>query len=157
MMIRKTQKKIGEILVAKGLINDQQLQDALTQQRKSKKFLGEILIENYSINEKDLLGVLSEQFDIEVVSLKNKYIDWSFVKGFSSSLILDHKCFPVKKDAQAITIAITNPLDVWALKKSEDEARGLGVIWVLVSQKDMQEVIQQYQQYIRGNISNLFK
>ena len=156
-MIRKTQKKIGEILVAKGLISEKQLEEALAQQHKNKKFLGEILIENYSINEKDLLDVLSEQFDIEVISLKNKYIDWNFVKGFSSSLILDHKCFPVKKGEQAITIAITNPLDVWALKKSEDESRGLKVIWVLVSQKDMQEVIQQYQQYIRGNISNLFK
>lgn len=156
-MIRKTQKKIGEILVAQGLISQKQLQEALSQQRKSKKFLGEILIEEYAIKEKDLLAVLSEQFDIEVVSLKDKYIDWSFVKGFSSSLILDHKCFPVKKDEHSITIAITNPLDVWALKKSEDESRGLQVIWVLVSQKDMQEVIQQYQQYIRGNISNLFK
>ena len=156
-MIRKTQKKIGEILVTKGLINEEQLQEALAQQRKNKKFLGEILIENYSIKEKDLLEVLSEQFDIEVASLKNKYIDWNFVKGFSSSLILDHKCFPVKKDPNSITIAITNPLDVWALKKSEDESQGLRVEWVLVSQKDMQEVIQQYQQYIRGNISNLFK
>lgn len=156
-MIRKTQKKLGEILVAKGLINDEQLQETLFQQRKNKKFLGEILIENYLIKEEDLLAVLSEQFDIEVISLRNKYIDWNFVKGFSSSLILDHKCFPVKIDQHAITIAITNPLDVWALKKSEDESKGLKVTWVLVSQKDMQEVIQQYQQYIRGNISNLFK
>lgn len=156
-MIRKTQKKIGDILIAKGLITEEQLQEALTQQRKNKKFLGEILIENYSIIEDDLLKVLSEQFDIEVVSLKNKYIDWNFVKGFSSSLILDHKCFPVKTDERTLTIAIINPLDVWALKKSEDESKGLKVIWVLVSQKDMQEVIQKYQQYIRGNISNLFK
>jgi type IV pilus assembly protein PilB len=156
-MIRKTQKKIGEILVGQGVISEKQLQEALAQQRKNKKFLGEILIEDYAINEKNLLAVLSEQFDIEVVSLRNKYIDWGFVKGFSSSLILDHKCFPVKKDENSITIAITNPLDVWALKKSEDESRGLRVNWVLVSQKDMQEVIQQYQQYIRGNISNLFK
>lgn len=156
-MIRKTQKKIGEILVDKGLITGEQAQEALLQQRKNKKFLGEILIENYAIQEKDLLAVLSEQFDIEIVSLQNKYIDWVFVKSFSSSLILDHKCFPIKTDEHSITIAITNPLDVWALKKSEDESKGLEVKWVLVSQKDMQEVIQKYQQYIKGNISNLFK
>jgi type IV pilus assembly protein PilB len=156
-MIRKTQKKIGEILIAKGLINETQLQEALSRQRKNKKFLGEILIEDYLIKDEDLLAVLSEQFGIEVISLENKYIDWNFVKAFSSSLILDHKCFPVKKDETSITIAIINPLDVWALKKSEDESKGLKVRWVLVSQADMQKVIQKYQQYIRGNISNLFK
>ncbi len=156
-MFRKNQKKIGEILVSKGLISDEQLKEALTQQRKNKKFIGEILLEGYLIKEEDLLAVLSDQFDIEVVSMKNKYIDWNFVKGFSSSLILDHKCFPVKKDEDSVTIAIINPLDVWALKKSEDESKGYKVVWVLVSQAEMQELIQKYQQYIKGNISNLFK
>jgi len=156
-MIRRTQKRIGEILIARGLINETQLQEALSQQRKNKKFLGEILIEDYLIEEEDLLAVLSEQFGIEVISLQNKYIDWNFVKNFSSSLILDHKCFPVAKDENTMTIAIVNPLDVWALKKSEEESRGLKVKWVLVSQVEMQELIQRYQQYIRGNISNLFK
>jgi len=156
-MIRRSIKKVGEILIERRLLTPQQLETALEEQRKTKKFLGEILVKNNFIKDKDLLNVLSEQFDLEVVSLKNKYIDWKLIKEFSSSLILDHKCFPVKKDEWTVTMAIINPLDVWALKKTEDESRGLRVKWVLVSQADMQEVIRKFQQYIRGSISNLFK
>jgi type IV pilus assembly protein PilB len=146
--------RLGEILLEKGLISAEQLKESLAEQKNSKEYLGKLLLRKKLINEKDLLTILSEQFGLAVVSLKNKYIDWNLVKRFSSSLILDYGCFPLKKDDRSVTFAITNPLDPWAIKKIEEEAGGVKLILVLVSQDDIREVIQRYQEYARENLAN---
>ena len=151
------QKKLGEILVKKGLITEEQLGASLTIQQQTKEFVGKILVRRGYIKEKDLLWALSDQFNIPVVSLQHQYVDMSLLKEFSTSLIVDHKCFPIKKDGRSVTMAITNPLDVWALKKAEDETRGLKLKLALVSEDDIKEVIKRYQQYMLGNISRMFE
>lgn len=151
----RIQKLLGEILIEKGIINSEQLKVALEEQRESKEFLGTILIRKNQIKEEDLLQSLSEQFNVPFVRFKNKYLDWKLVKQFSSSLILDYGCFPVDKDDLTVTIAITNPLDMWALKKCEEEARPLRLKLVLATQSDIQEAIERYKQYLRGNISKI--
>ena len=50
----RQQKKIGEILMEKGLINQEQLDEALNDQLRSKDYLGAILIRRGIIKEKDL-------------------------------------------------------------------------------------------------------
>ncbi|MDD5466045.1 MAG: hypothetical protein PHP73_06895 [Candidatus Omnitrophica bacterium] len=149
-------KKLGEILIEKGLITPKQLEDALSEQSRTKEFLGKILSDKNQIKELDLLKVLSEQFKIPIVNLKHSYTDWALIKSFGSSSILDYKCFPLKKDDWSVTFAISNPLDAWALKKIEEVARGLKVQLVLVSQEDMLEVIDGYRKYLNENIAKLF-
>jgi hypothetical protein len=151
----ENQKKLGDILLAKKIISGEQLQKALEEQATTKEFLGEILLKNKLIKEKDLLAALSQQFAIACISLKDKYIDWALMKRFSTSLILDYQCLPIESGNQTVTIAITNPLDAWALKKSEEEAKSLKIIFVLVSREDMQEALTRYRQYMAGQITKL--
>ncbi|MDD4938741.1 MAG: hypothetical protein PHE18_07150 [Candidatus Omnitrophica bacterium] len=155
--MERAQKQLGQILIERKLISPQRLEEAVSEQKRTKEFLGAVLLRLGFIKEKELMAALSEQFNIPVTGLKNKYIDWSFVKTFSPSLILDHKCFPVEKDNTSITVAITDPLDAWALKKAEEESRGMKLKLVLVSADDMQDAIQRYKEYVHRNISNLFK
>ena len=153
----RKQKRLGEILVDKGLISQENLKAALEEQQRTKEFLGAILLKNGYIKEIDLLKALSEQFNIPLVSLKDKYIDWSLIKQFSPSLLLDHGCVPIKKDDWSVTIGINNPLDIWALKRCEEGAVGLRLRLVLLSKEDIDEAIRRYKEYIRGSINNLFK
>lgn len=152
--MQKKEIRIGEILLEKGLISTEQLKEALLEQKNSKEYLGKLLLRKKLISEQDLLRVLSEQFGLAVISLKNKYIDWPLVKRFSSSLILDYNCFPLKQDDWSVTFAITNPLDPWTIKKIEEEVSGIKLKLVLVSQDDMCEVIQRYQEYTRKNLAD---
>ena len=148
--MEKPKKQLGEILIEKSLIGPEQLKDALTEQRRTKEFLGSILLKKKYIAEKDLLKALSDQFGIPVVKIKDKYIDWNFVRRFSPSLILENKCLPIKGDDVSVTVAITNPLDAWAIKKAEDETKGFILKLVLVSEEDMSDAIERYQQYVRS-------
>lgn len=150
-MIR-SQKKIGEILIELGLITAEQLKYALEEQARTNKFLGEILLKKCGLKEKDLLKALSEQFNIPIISLKSVNINWNFVNKFSAALILDHKCFPIHQDEESMTIAVSNPLDVWAIKKAEEDAGDLKLKLVLVCEKDIEEAIGEYKRHMRTDI-----
>lgn len=156
-MTAKGQKKFGELLVQKGLLAPVQLQIALEEQERTGEFLGEILLKKNYIREDALTEVLSAQFGIPVVKLSDRYINWKIVDGFSASVILDYRCFPVARDDWSVTVAITNPLDARVLARAQEGARGQRLKFVLVSRKDMDEVLARYKQYRKGNIARKFK
>ena len=151
--MERIQKLLGEILVEKGFATRKQVEEALKVQEATKEFLGAILLRRGYVKEEDLLKALSEKYGMRLVSLKDRYIDWAFVKKFSASLILDYKCFPFEKKDFAVTFAITNPLDIWITKKAEDESAGLRVEFVLVSSEDMEGAIQRYKQFTQKSVS----
>lgn len=153
----KSSKALGQILIAKKLITDLQLQTALSEQKRSKDLLGTILVRMGFVKERDLLKAVAEQFGVSFIDLKSTYIDWELAKGFTPSLISEHKCLPIHKDESSITMAIVNPLDVWVLQKAQEEARAVRVKFVLVSQADMEDALKRYRQFMRQNITDLFK
>jgi type IV pilus assembly protein PilB len=148
----KSSKKLGEILIEKGLISQPDLDEALAEQRNTGEFLGAILIKRLRIEEADLLTALSAQFGIPLINLSNKYIDWDLVKKFSASLISQHRCFPINQNNRQVSVAITNPLDVWALKKCEEESGGRQVEFFLVTNADMDDLLGRYAQQMRSQI-----
>lgn len=155
--MQKSSKRIGEILIEKGLISEAQLHDALQEQKLSDGFLGSILVNKGWIGDRDLMDSLAEQFGIPFVDLKAEYIDMELARRFSSSLILDHKCFPLRQDEESITVAIVNPLDAVAISKLDEEAKPRRVNLVLVAEEDIKEVIQNYRRYVSDSIRRLLK
>ena len=153
--MRKGQKRIGEILVGLGLITPEQLKEALVEQKRSKEFLGLLLIKKNFITEEGLLKALSEQFGIPIVHIIKNDIDWSLQHLFSTTLLLDYKCFPISRDNWSVTFAITNPLDIWMIKKIEEETGGLRLRLVLVSHHELNAVLQEYKIRLREHINTL--
>ncbi|HNX81810.1 MAG TPA: hypothetical protein PKL77_06650 [Candidatus Omnitrophota bacterium] len=149
-------KKLGELLIEKGLISPSQLDAALLEQTRTKEFLGLTLIRRGALKEQDLAKALSEQFKLPIITLKDKFLDWDFLKDFDSELIIEHKCFPVSRTDYSLTVAITNPLDVWAIEKAERQAPpGSKVKLVLTSIGDMADAIARYKEYMRKHISDI--
>jgi hypothetical protein len=155
--MQKIPKRIGEILVERGFITEAQLLDALKAQRVSNEFLGRILITRGLLSDHDFLLALAEQFGIPLVDLKTQHIDMELARKFSTSLIIDHKCFPLKEDDYMVTVAIVNPLNAVALSKLEEEASPKKVEVVLAEEKELEAVIQNFRQYISQSIQRLLK
>jgi hypothetical protein len=149
--------RLGEILVSKGFITEAQLHDALMDQKVSEKFVGMILKEKGSITDHDLAEALSEQFNIPLADMRSQYIDMELARKFTSSLIVDHKCFPLKQEENSIIFAIVNPLDMVALSKMDEESNPWIVNHVLVTEADMNEVVDQYRKYVSQSIQRLLK
>jgi len=153
----KSNVRIGEILLKKGMISEAQLHDALLSQKITPAFLGAILVNKGIIASMQLAEALAEQFDLPLVELKSQYTDMELTRRFSSSIILDHKCFPLRSDENTVTVAITNPLNAVAIAKVEEEASPRTVKWLLVTEDDMNEAIKNYRQAISANIQKLLR
>jgi hypothetical protein len=155
--MQKASMRIGEILIAKGFITEAQLHDALMEQKVSEKFVGMILKEKGTVTDHDLTAALAEQFNIPFVDMRSQYIDMELARKYTSSLIVDHKCFPLKVDENKVVFAIINPLDMVALSKMDEESNPRTVDYVLVMETDMNEVIDQYRKYVSQSIQRLLR
>jgi hypothetical protein len=134
------------MLVDRRLITREQLDRALAQQRLTQEFLGTTLIRMGLIQPEALLTMLSEQFQIPRERLLPDRVDWSVAKQFPASVLSEGRCFPIRADEESVTVAIANPLDAWSLSAVERAARFRSVKPVLVSQPELDAVLQAYRQ-----------
>jgi len=155
--MEKSAQRIGEILIAKGYITEAQLHDALLDQKMSDKFLGMILKEKGIVTDQELTEALAQQFNLPIVDLKTEHIDMELARRFSTSLIVDHKCFPLRDDDYSVTVAIINPLNAVAISKLEEEASPRTVNLVLANEPDLNDLIKNYRLYISQSIQRLLK
>ena len=143
-------KRLGELLVEKGLLSPVQVEEALLLQRSSGELLGAILLRKAWISEEQLLSTLSEQFGIPRVRLESEQVDWAVAGQFSLSLFGKQTCFPLRQEEKSVIVAISDPLDAWTVSALEKEARGRRVDLVLASSNEIAAAIQQFRQRTVG-------
>jgi len=137
-------KRLGELLVEKGIITREQLRDALALQRSTGKKLGEILISQNLISEAQMAKVLQEQLGIPFVDLNKMNIDPKLTEYIPFMLARRHTLIPIKKENGKLYIAMENPLDFAAV----DDAKR-------VSKMDIVPLIS-FGEAIRNAINRLY-
>ncbi|MEN3013978.1 MAG: ATPase, T2SS/T4P/T4SS family [Endomicrobiia bacterium] len=146
MEIITPHKKLGELLVALGLITQEQLQSVLETQKKTGKKLGELLIEEGLVNEEILFAVLAKQFNIPYISLSEiDEIPTDTLKLVSEKLVKTFQFIPVEfdKNTKTLTVAMSDPLDIIALD-SLKLATPYNIKIVVARKKEILEAINKY-------------
>ncbi|MFH1782742.1 MAG: ATPase, T2SS/T4P/T4SS family [Candidatus Omnitrophota bacterium] len=136
-------KLLGERLVEKGLVTQEELGEALKEHKKTKEFLGAALMRLGFVKEDDIYAVLSEQLNIPYVKLESLNVKDSVIKQVPAKLVLNYKLMPIKFENDTLTIAISDPLDIKIL----DDLRLLldcEVVGVLAGSKDIMDAIKKY-------------
>ncbi len=108
--------RLGEMLIARGIISDEQLDDALREQQMSSERLGTILVNRGFVGEVDLVRVLAEHFGLEFVDLEERPIDPSAVQLVKESFARYHQLLPIgRDDGGRLLVAMVNPTNVFSL------------------------------------------
>ncbi|HDM37523.1 MAG TPA: type II secretion system protein GspE, partial [Candidatus Omnitrophica bacterium] len=89
-------RRLGEILLEKGIINQEQLRKALEEQKKSGRLLGELLISMEFALEKDILEALGVQTGTTVIDLSKMEIPNEVIKQVPASLAKIYNVIPIK-------------------------------------------------------------
>ena len=110
-----TKKKVGDLLIDLGLISESNLKAVLEYQKVSKKKLGAILVEKNYVTEREFLEVLEFQLGIPYIDLDRFSIDADAPKLISENLARRHTVIPVSSDGSVITLAMYDPLDIYAI------------------------------------------
>src|SRR5579862_8112345 len=99
--------RLGQILLDKNLITQQQLDAAMIEQMASGKKLGTVLIEMQFIKEGVLLQLLSDQLDIPYVDLRNFTFDPALVQLLPESYARRFHCLVLKKEENGLLVGMS--------------------------------------------------
>ncbi len=136
-------KRIGDLLVERGLITKEQLAAALQKQTAAGKKLGQVLIDEGLITEDDLIDVISSRLGIPKISLESLVIDPTIVELVPLSVARKHQLIPIFRIGSSLTVAMVDPLDIIAL----DELKyitNLKIKRVIATASTISEAIEQY-------------
>lgn len=111
--------KIGEILVAAGVIQEDQLQQALNTQSQLGGTLGENLVRLGFLNEEALLNALSEQLGIQHVNLEKVDIPPTMQRLVQLETVRLRRILPIGFEGKKLVVGMVDPTDLSALSDVE--------------------------------------
>jgi len=109
-------KSLGEILVERKKITEEQLREALRQQSVKGDKVGKILVDSEVIEQNELLQSLAIQLELPYLdALPYNDIDPELVRDLSIGFCSQHLVVPVSRDELGVTVAVNDPLGVAAV------------------------------------------
>ena len=136
-------KKLGILLKEAGLIDENQLAAALSHQHHWGGKLGSIIAELGFTREEDIARIISETMGVPHVNLFEPEISPDVIKLIKADMAKKFGVVPVKKEANALTLAMSDPLDI----ETMDNVRfitGLTIKPVLAMAVEIKDAIRKY-------------
>lgn len=139
-------KELGQLLLEKGLITQEQLEEALLKQAVEKKFLGEILIESNLVTREQILECLTEQKKADFVDLsKVKGIKKEVVHLIPENIARRYNLLAIAKEDETLVVAMSDPTDIIAI----DTVRRLTGSRIRVVKCDKNQIEEYIEKYYR--------
>ncbi|VBB06881.1 type ii secretion system protein e [Lucifera butyrica] len=138
--MRKTRKRLGDLLIETGLLTPEQLEKALNVQKKTNERLGRVLINQGYLSEESMIEVLEFQLGVPHVDLINVQLDKEAGHLIPSSLAEKYQVIPIKKEGRKLTLAMVDPTNFFAI----DDVRmvsGCDVEPVIAAERAIQRAI----------------
>ena len=143
MRIKKDTLLLGGILVQKGLITNEQLEQALRHQKKTGQFLGVTLVSLGFLKEESIFPVIAGQLNVEYIKLEGLKIAQNTIEKVPAKFACHYKIMPVSLDNNKLTVAVSDPMNVHLL----DDIKlllNIDVKAVLAGENDIVAAIKQY-------------
>ena len=112
-------KRIGDILVAKGLVTQRQINDILPNTDGSHIRLGELLVAEGLVTEENLARSLAEQRDLRYVDLIGYFVDEKFLTAIPVDLMKRYRFVPMEDSGELLVVAMVDPNNLPAIDELE--------------------------------------
>ncbi|MCP4404431.1 MAG: type IV-A pilus assembly ATPase PilB [bacterium] len=109
-------KKIGEILLKANLITNDQLHQALQEQKRSGERLGSLLVKLDFLAEEEILSCLSKQFGVPAIDLETFQIESSVLETIPIKTAKKYTVIPISRVGGTLTLAMADPSDIFAIE-----------------------------------------
>ena len=136
-------QRLGELLVRKSVITEEQLESALDDQRNNGGRLGQALIRLGFLKESDLTYFLSIQYNVPTIDISEYEIDPEVIKLVPVDIVEKYRVIPVEKTDSALVLAVEDPSNIFAI----DDVKfltGLNVEVFVASDSSVRAAIDKY-------------
>src|SRR5579883_1241060 len=117
--MRRTKTYIAEMLLDKHLITKEQLEKAFAEQKKTDKKIGRILVDLGYIEEEKLLHLLAEQLHIPYIDLKDYPLTPNLVKLLPEFYSRHYRSIVLKENGDRLLVGMVDPQDLLAHEEIE--------------------------------------
>ena len=134
---------IGTLLLERGLINRDQLEEAIAQQRASGERLDRILVKMGLIDADNVLSVVGNQFHMPVIDLSTVEVTPEVLQSLPAKLVYRQNCVPIARENSVLTVATSDPFELSGL----DELRiltGCAIEVVLADDEELRKFIREH-------------
>jgi len=112
-------RPIGQILVAQGVISEDQLRIALLEQMKSNQPVGRLLVTLGFVSEATMRDALGESLGKKSIDISHAIVDAAALRLVPQELAKRHRLLPLDYDGdrRRLVVAIADPNDIVALDR----------------------------------------
>ena len=135
--------RLGEMLIERRQITQEDLDRALEIQRERSDKLGKILVDLGFIAMRDVLAALSEQLGVPLVGLDGAPLDAPEIQGISARFMRQCLFLPIAMDDQCVTLAMADPLDFETISAVRGFC-GLKVRTALAAEQEVLDAIDRF-------------
>jgi general secretion pathway protein E len=135
--------RLGEILMERRLITQEDLDRALELQRERGDKLGKILIDLGFIAQRDVLLALSEQLDVPLISIEGPPAVSPEIETLSPRFLRQSRCLPIAQHDHTVTLAMADPLDQ-ETRSTVASCTGLTVRAGIAAEQEIVDAIDRY-------------
>jgi len=135
--------RLGELLIRKGLLDADDLEQALELQKERGDKIGRILIDLGFVNPRDVLTTLSEQLQIPVLTADDFPPVLPEVDRITPRYMRQFIFLPIRVDDSTLTVAMSDPLDFETVATLR-QFSGLNVKGVLAAEREILDSIDKY-------------
>jgi len=136
-------KSFGDFLVGLGVITADQFKKASQEQKQKGERLEQAIVRLGYAKEELALQCLADYFNLPYVDLDTYLIDEKIVKTISEELARRHTLIPLFKIGNALTVAMTNPLNLLALDEVRNKVK-TDVEIAISTEKKIKKAIEQH-------------
>ncbi|MEW5895470.1 MAG: hypothetical protein AB1650_06915 [Candidatus Omnitrophota bacterium] len=116
---RLTNKHLGELLVERNVINQEQISMAAAYQKEHGGLFGEVLVQLKFATEEDIAQALTCQYGFPYLPLANYEIDPEILNAVPQDVCRKFCLIPIDKIGKSLTLAMSDPLNVNAIDDIE--------------------------------------
>jgi len=143
-----TQKTpLGKLLIQKGVISQDQLRIALTEQKRNNEPLGKLLIRLGFVTEATMREALSEKLNTRSADLKSLVVDAVALKLIPKDVAKRYRVFPIvyERATDELVLAMSDTSNIVALDQiSAMLVKGITLVPLLVNDSDIAHAIDHY-------------
>ncbi len=140
-------KKLGEILIEEGVLDESRLRAALIEQQRWGGPLGRLLVEMRLVEEQAMVGALSRQLHVPTVDLDGVEIPQAVLDLVPGELAEQHSVMPFAQPMKFLDLAMTDPTQLGIIDELQIRTR-LNVRAFLAGPKAVERALSRY--YGRG-------
>lgn len=119
MVIARLKLRLGELLLQRGLIDQEQLDVALRQQLDSGERLGAVLVNLGYVTEDAMLEALAEQLQIPYIDLRTYQFDGALVQSLRETYARRYGAIVLEDRGADLVVGMRDPMDIFASDELE--------------------------------------